>query len=103
MRDYTQINGAGEDLEAPFGGYKGPATARIGRICFRGVSRNKGHNPSSQRLDMGRRRGCCCPRRLGDPVKQRVLAWLLDVDDARLRTFGLSHKDIAILRAFARR
>jgi hypothetical protein len=24
----------------------------------------------------------------GDPVKQRVLAWLLDVDDARLRTFG---------------
>jgi hypothetical protein len=38
----------------------------------------------------------------GDPVKQRVLAWLLDVDDARLRTFGLSHEDIAILRACAR-
>jgi aldehyde dehydrogenase (NAD+) len=28
MRDYTQINGAGEDLEAPFGGYKRSGNGR---------------------------------------------------------------------------
>ena len=38
-----------------------------------------------------------------DPAKRRVLAWLLDIDDARLLAFGLSAEDIAILRAFARR
>ena len=34
-----------------------------------------------------------------DSVKQRVLAWLMEIDDARLRGFGLSTADIAILRA----
>ncbi len=34
-----------------------------------------------------------------DAVKQRVLAWLMEIDDARLRGFGLSTADITILRA----
>lgn len=34
-----------------------------------------------------------------DAVKQRVLGWLMEMDDARLRGFGLSIADIAILRA----
>jgi hypothetical protein len=34
-----------------------------------------------------------------DPVKDRVLAWLMDIDDARLRAFGITPEDITILRA----
>jgi len=34
-----------------------------------------------------------------DAVKQRVLGWLIEMDDARLRGFGLSIADITILRA----
>ena len=34
-----------------------------------------------------------------DAVKRRVLAWLMEIDDARLRGFGLSAEDITILRA----
>jgi hypothetical protein len=34
-----------------------------------------------------------------DPVKQRVRAWLMEIDDTRLRTFGLAPEDITILRA----
>jgi len=34
-----------------------------------------------------------------DAVKQRVLGWLMEMDDARLRGFGLSIADITILRA----
>ena len=34
-----------------------------------------------------------------DAVKQRALGWLMEMDDARLRGFGLSIADIAILRA----
>jgi hypothetical protein len=33
-----------------------------------------------------------------DPTKQRVLAWLRDLDDERLSGFGLTSEDIAILR-----
>ena len=33
-----------------------------------------------------------------DPAKQRILGWLLQIDDARLRGFGLSTTDITILR-----
>jgi hypothetical protein len=38
-----------------------------------------------------------------DPGKQRILAWLMEIDDARLLNFGLSLEDIAILRGTARR
>ena len=34
-----------------------------------------------------------------DAVKQRVLGWLMEMDDARLRGFGLAIADITILRA----
>jgi len=34
-----------------------------------------------------------------DAVKQRVLGWLMEMDDARLRGFGLSIADITMLRA----
>jgi hypothetical protein len=37
-----------------------------------------------------------------DPAKQRVLAWLLEIDDARLIRFGLTPEDVVILRATAR-
>ena len=37
-----------------------------------------------------------------NPARQRILAWLLAVDDARLLKFGLSPEDIAILRTSAR-
>jgi hypothetical protein len=37
-----------------------------------------------------------------DPAKQRVLAWLLEIDDARLLGFGLTPEDIVILRATGR-
>jgi hypothetical protein len=33
-----------------------------------------------------------------DPAKQRIRAWLCDIDDKRLRRFGLSAADIAMLR-----
>jgi hypothetical protein len=33
-----------------------------------------------------------------DPAKQRIRAWLRDIDDERLRRFGLSAADIAMLR-----
>jgi hypothetical protein len=33
-----------------------------------------------------------------DPAKQRIRAWLCDIDDERLRRFGLSTGDIAMLR-----
>ena len=36
-----------------------------------------------------------------DPAKQRVLAWLQQIDDASLLKFGLSPCDIAILRETA--
>jgi hypothetical protein len=38
-----------------------------------------------------------------DPAKQRLLTWLIKVDDARLQNFGLTRQDIAILRGIARR
>jgi hypothetical protein len=38
-----------------------------------------------------------------DPGKQRILASLMEIDDARLLNFGLSLEDIAILRGAARR
>jgi hypothetical protein len=37
-----------------------------------------------------------------DPAKQRVLAWLLEIDDARLMRFGLAPEDVVILRTTAR-
>jgi len=37
-----------------------------------------------------------------DAGKHRILRWLLAVDDARLLKFGLTHDDIAVLRATAR-
>jgi hypothetical protein len=37
-----------------------------------------------------------------DPAKQRVLAWLMEIDDALLLTFGLTPGDIKILRAAVR-
>ena len=37
-----------------------------------------------------------------DAGKHRILKWLLAVDDARLLKFGLTHDDIAVLRATAR-
>lgn len=37
-----------------------------------------------------------------NPARQRLLRWLLAVDDARLLTFGLTAEDIAILRATRR-
>jgi hypothetical protein len=37
-----------------------------------------------------------------DPAKQRALAWLLQIDDARLIRFGLTPEDVVILRATAR-
>jgi hypothetical protein len=36
-----------------------------------------------------------------DPAKQRVLAWLLEIDDARLLRFGLTPEDVIILRTTA--
>ncbi len=33
-----------------------------------------------------------------DPAKQRIRAWLSDIDDERLLNFGLTLKDIAVLR-----
>lgn len=33
-----------------------------------------------------------------DPAKQRIRAWLSNIDDERLRGFGLSREEIAILR-----
>lgn len=38
-----------------------------------------------------------------DPVKQRVRAWMTEIDDKRLLAFGLTHEDITMLRATARR
>jgi hypothetical protein len=37
-----------------------------------------------------------------DPAKQRMLTWLLEMDDERLLRFGLAAEDITILRATAR-
>jgi hypothetical protein len=37
-----------------------------------------------------------------DPAKQRILALLNEIDDARLLGFGLTPEDIVILRATAR-
>jgi hypothetical protein len=37
-------------------------------------------------------------RATDDPAKQRIRAWLRDIDDERLRRFGLSAADIAMLR-----
>ena len=37
-----------------------------------------------------------------DPAKLRVLTLLLEVDDVRLLSFGLTREDIAILRATGR-
>ena len=37
-----------------------------------------------------------------DPARQRILTWLLAIDDARLLRFGLTPEDIAVLRATAR-
>jgi hypothetical protein len=37
-----------------------------------------------------------------DPSKARVLAWLLDTEDARLSGFGLTPEDIALLRGIRR-
>jgi hypothetical protein len=34
----------------------------------------------------------------GDPAKQRIRAWLCNIDDEKLLRFGLSAADIAILR-----
>jgi uncharacterized protein YjiS (DUF1127 family) len=34
-----------------------------------------------------------------DPAKQRVRAWLRDIDDRRLSDFGLTREDIAVLRS----
>lgn len=36
-----------------------------------------------------------------DAVKQRVRAWLTDLDDKRLLAFGLAPEDIALLRGFS--
>jgi hypothetical protein len=33
-----------------------------------------------------------------DPAKQRCLAWLIEIDDRRLLEFGLSSRELAILR-----
>jgi hypothetical protein len=38
----------------------------------------------------------------GHPARQRLLTWLLAVDDARLLRFGLTPEDVAILRATTR-
>jgi hypothetical protein len=38
-----------------------------------------------------------------DPAKQRIRAWLSDIDDERLRRFGLTTGDIALLRGPSRR
>jgi CRP-like cAMP-binding protein len=37
-----------------------------------------------------------------DPAKQRIRAWLCDIDDERLRRFGLTAQDIALLRGSSR-
>jgi hypothetical protein len=37
-------------------------------------------------------------RAKNDPAKQRIRAWLCDIDDERLRRFGLTSEDIALLR-----
>jgi hypothetical protein len=37
-----------------------------------------------------------------DPCKQRILKWLIEIDDAELLKFGLAPEDIAILRGIAR-
>ena len=36
-----------------------------------------------------------------DAVKERVRAWLTDLDDERLLGFGLAPEDIALLREFS--
>ena len=36
-----------------------------------------------------------------DAAKQRVRAWLTDLDDERLLAFGLAPEDIALLREFS--
>jgi hypothetical protein len=41
-------------------------------------------------------------RARNNPVKARVLAWLLETDDARLLGFGLTPEDIALLRGITR-
>jgi hypothetical protein len=38
-----------------------------------------------------------------DPAKHRIRAWLCDIDDERLRRFGLTNEDIAMLRGPARK
>jgi hypothetical protein len=38
-----------------------------------------------------------------DPAKERIRAWLCDIDDERLRRFGLTEQDIAMLRGPASR
>lgn len=35
---------------------------------------------------------------LDDPAKERIRAWLSDIDDERLIAFGLTTDDIAVLR-----
>jgi hypothetical protein len=37
-----------------------------------------------------------------DPAKQRIRTWLCDIDDERLRRFGLTAQDIAMLRGPSR-
>jgi hypothetical protein len=57
-------------------------------------------------LDCGRS-GSSLVRRLvrakDDPAKQRIRAWLCDIDDERLRRFGLSAEHIAMLRGVSPR
>jgi hypothetical protein len=38
-----------------------------------------------------------------DPAKHRIRAWLCDIDDERLRRFGLTSEDIALLRGHHRK
>jgi hypothetical protein len=33
-----------------------------------------------------------------DPAKERIRAWLSEIDDEQLLVFGLTHEDIAICR-----
>jgi hypothetical protein len=38
-----------------------------------------------------------------DPVKKRIRAWLMDLDDQQLSAFGFTPVDIAILRGCQKR
>ena len=66
----------------------------------RGSSVAEGHFEAVDHLQQGA--GSSLVRRLvlakDDPAKQRIRAWLSDVDDERLLRFGLTSQDIAALR-----